>query len=198
LGGAFCISLVAAVGSPGTCFSPFLSSTHAMFTIPADLESRANEYITHYPADRKRSAVLPLLHLLQHHFRFISDEAIEWTASKLGLQKIDVLGVVSFYPGFRQSEPGRYHIRVCRTLSCSMAGSYELMESLCAEAGIDRSHTDHHHPIAVSGDGRFSIEFAECLACCGFGPVCMVEDDFYEKVAPTREGARELLQKYPG
>jgi NADH-quinone oxidoreductase subunit E len=77
-----------------------------------------------------------------------------------------------------------------------MAGSHELMESLCAAADIDRSHADHHHPIAVSPDGTFSIEFAECLASCGTGPVCMVEDDFYEKVDSTVEGARSLLNSY--
>ena len=161
--------------------------------IPADLESKIDEVITHYPVS-KRSAVLPVLHLLQHHFRFISDEAVSWTAAKLSLEPIQVLEVVTFYPGFRQSAPGKFHIRVCRTLSCAMAGSYELMDSLCQTAGIDRSHTDHHHPIAVSADGKYSIEFAECLASCGFGPVCMVEDDFHEKVEPAK--AAELLAKY--
>jgi len=76
-----------------------------------------------------------------------------------------------------------------------MAGSYELMDSLCKVAKIDRSHCDHHHPIAVSEDGKYSIEFAECLASCGFGPVCMVEDDFHEKIDPAK--ASELLAKYP-
>ncbi len=161
--------------------------------IPAELERKIDEVITHYPVS-KRSAVLPLLHLLQHHFRYINDEAVNWVAAKLGLESIQVLEVVTFYPGFRQSAPGRFHIRVCRTLSCAMTGSYELMDALCAAAKIDRSHTDHHHPIAVSEDGKYSIEFAECLASCGFGPVCMVEDDFYEKVDPAK--AAELLASY--
>lgn len=163
------------------------------FSVPAELEKEMDEVITHYPVS-KRSAVLPLLHLIQHHFHFISDEAVTWVAAKLGLEPIQVLEVVTFYPGFRQTAPGKYHIRVCRTLSCAMAGSYELMDSLCKAAKIDRSHADHHHPIAVSEDGKFSVEFAECLACCGFGPVCMVEDDFYEKVDPAKAG--ELLAKY--
>jgi NADH-quinone oxidoreductase subunit E len=161
--------------------------------IPAELESKIDEVITHYPVS-KRSAVLPLLHLMQHQFRFISDEIVNWVAAKLGLEPIQVLEVVTFYPGFRQTAPGKYHIRVCRTLSCAMAGSYELMESLCQAAKIDRSHVDHHHPIAVSEDGKYSIEFAECLASCGFGPVCMVEDDFFEKVEPAKAG--ELLARY--
>ena len=162
--------------------------------IPTELESKMDEVITHYPVS-KRSAVLPLLHLMQEHFRFISDEVVNWVAAKLSLEPIQVLEVVTFYPGFRQSAPGKYHIRVCRTLSCAMAGSYELMESLCKEANIDRSHCDHHHPIAVSADGKYSIEFAECLASCGFGPVCMVEDDFHEKIDPSKAG--KLLAQYP-
>ena len=161
--------------------------------IPAELEAEIDEVITHYP-ESKRSAVLPVLHLLQHHFRYLGEEAVEWTAAKLGLEPIHVLQVVTFYPGFRQEEPGKYHIRVCRTLSCAMAGSYELMESLCKEAGIDRSGVSHANPIAVSKDGTYSIEFAECLASCGTGPVCLVEDDFHEGVDP--DAASKLLAKY--
>lgn len=161
--------------------------------IPAELESKIDEAITHYPVS-KRSAVLPVLHLLQHHYGFINEEAVTWTAEKLELEPINVLEVVTFYPGFRQSAPGKYHIRVCRTLSCAMSGSYELMEKLCQEADIDRSSVTHHDPIAVSKDGKYSIEFAECLASCGFGPVCLVNDDFHEKVAP--EDAAKLLEQY--
>jgi NADH-quinone oxidoreductase subunit E len=162
-------------------------------TIPAELEAEIDERITHYPVS-KRSAVLPVLHALQHHFGYLSDEAVTWTATKLELQPINVLEVVTFYPGFRQKAPGKYHIRVCRTLSCAMAGCYDTMEKLCEAAGIDRSGVSHHAPIALSADGRFSIEFAECLASCGTGPVCMVNDDFHESVAPDK--VTELLSKY--
>ena len=159
--------------------------------IPTELEKEVDERITHYPVS-KRSAVLPVLHALQHHFGFIDEEAIEWTASKLELEPIKVLEVVTFYPGFRQSAPGKYHVRVCRTLSCAMAGSYELMESICEKTGIDSSGVTHHDPIAVSPDGKFSIEFAECLASCGTGPVCLVNDDFHEAVSDV-DG---LLKQY--
>ena len=161
--------------------------------LPPTLLEKIDEVITHYPVS-KRSAVMPVLTLLQEHFRWLSDDSVRWTAEKLGLPFIQVSEVVTFYPGFRQMEPGKYHIRICRTLSCAMAGSFELMDSVCAAAGIDRSHTSHHHPIAVSGDGKFSVEFAECLACCGFGPVCLVDDDFHEKVAPA--DAPALLARY--
>lgn len=162
------------------------------FQVPAEVEREVEERLTHYPV--KRSAVLPALHALQRHFRYLSEEAVVWVARKLELEPIQVLEVVSFYPGFRREAPGKYHIRICRTLSCAMAGSYELMDRVCEAAGIDRSGVSHHHPIAKSADGKFSIEFAECLASCGTGPVCMVEDDFHERVTPDQVG--ELLKKY--
>jgi NADH-quinone oxidoreductase subunit E len=173
--------------TPGTKFFP-------PFAVTPDLEAEADERISHYP-DSKRSATLPLLHIVQHRFGYISAPAIEWVANKLDLEPIKVLEVVTFYPGFRQSAPGKFHIRVCRTLSCAMGGSYELMERLCELTGIDRSKMDsHHHPIAVSPCGNFSVEFAECLASCGTAPVCMVNDDFHEGVPAER--AEELLAKY--
>lgn len=178
---------VASHETPGTKHFP-------PFQVTSDLEAEADERISHYPAS-KRSATLPLLHIVQHRFGYISAPAIEWVASKLDLQPIKVLEVVTFYPGFRQSAPGKFHIRVCRTLSCAMGGSYELMEKLCELTGIDRSSCDpHHHPIAVSPCGNYSVEFAECLASCGTAPVCMVNDDFHEAIAPDKAG--ELLSKY--
>jgi NADH-quinone oxidoreductase subunit E len=160
--------------------------------IPAELAARIDEVITHYPVS-KRSAVLPVLHLLQEHFRYISEEAVTFTADKLGLQPIQVLEVVTFYPGFRQEAPGKVHIRVCRTLACAMAGSYETMNKFCEVANIDRSHLSHHHPIAKSADGKFSIEFVECLASCGTAPVCLVEDDLHERV--TADKVADVLAK---
>lgn len=154
----------------------------APFAACPELDSEANSRITHYP-ESKRSAVLPLLHIVQHRFGFISTDAINWVAAKLELEPIKVLEVVTFYPGFRQYAPGKYHIRVCRTLSCALGGSAELMTDLCKEFGIDRASADsHHHPISVSPCGKYSVEFAECLASCGTAPVCLVNDEFYECV----------------
>ncbi len=159
--------------------------------VPADLEKEIDERITHYP-ESKRSAVLPLLHSVQEHFGYISEDAVEWVAEKLELEPIRVLEVVTFYPGFRQKQVGKHHIRVCRTLSCAMAGSAALMDEFCEKAKIDRSKVSHHDPIAVSEDGKYSIEFAECLAGCGTGPVCMINDDFHEQVGV--EKLEELLK----
>jgi len=188
--------------------------------IPADLLSKIDEAITHYPVS-KRSASLPLLHLWQEHFGFISDEAVSWIAQKLELQPINILELVTFYPMFRRVPAGTRHIRVCRTLSCKLAGSYELRDEIARAAGIDiqkweaeyngvehgdeeHSHaipTDsgshgvhnsgHGNPIAVSADGKYSVEFVECLASCGSAPVAMVDDYFKENV--RIEDAARLL-----
>jgi NADH-quinone oxidoreductase subunit F len=143
-----------------------------------------DEAIARYPADHRRSAAMPLLHLWQEHFGFISDEGARWIAAKLNLQLINILELVTFYPMFRQKPSGKTHIRVCRTLSCAMAGSYRLMENLCAATGIERPrHGDGmHNPISVSADGNCSIEFVECLASCGTAPVCMIGEELRENV----------------
>ena len=162
--------------------------------IPKKLDEKADDYISHYPEDQARSATLPLLHLLQEEYGFITEDSIAWVANKLNLEPINVLEVVTFYPGLRQSAPGKYHIRVCRTLSCAMAGCYETMDKFCELTGIDRSNVSHHNPIAVSEDGKFSIEFAECLASCGTGPVCLIGDDFHESVKVS--DVEELIKNY--
>ena len=174
--------------TPGTKHFPPFQATQ-------ELEDYAAMRLSHYPDDQKRSAVLMLIHKVQHLHGFIGPEAIEWIAGKLEIEPMKVVEVVTFYPGIRQSAPGKFHIRVCRTLSCAMAGSYELMDKLCELTGIDRSKADpHHEPISVSPDGTFSVEFAECLASCGTGPVCLVNDDFHEDVPAER--AQALLDSY--
>jgi len=154
--------------------------------IPPELTAQIDEAISHYPVS-KRSASLPLLHLFQEHFGYISEEAIVWIAEKLELQPIHILELVTFYPMFRRKPPGKNHIRVCKTLSCALAGAEELKTKLCAATGIacdghGGCHNGHGDPVAVSPDGQFSIESVECLASCGTGPVMMVNDDFYEAV----------------
>jgi NADH-quinone oxidoreductase subunit F len=155
-----------------------------------------DEAIGHYPANHKRSAAMPLLHLWQEHFGFISDEGVQWIATKLNLQPINILELVTFYPMFRQERAGKTHIRVCRTLSCAMAGSDRLMEEFCAATGIERRpHGDGmHDPISVSADGNYSIEFVECLASCGTAPVCMVNQELHENVQLDR--AADLLTNH--
>jgi NADH-quinone oxidoreductase subunit E len=159
------------------------------FSIPATLEAQIDELMTHYPPDKKRSASLMLLHALQEHFGWLSKEAIEWTAKKLGLQPINVYELVTFYPMFRQQPAGQYVIKVCRTLSCALGGSGKLHEHLCTKLGLDA----HAHGVQTTKDGKFSVELVECLASCGTAPVMLCNEEFYEGVSHAK--ADELLGK---
>ena len=134
--------------------------------------SRIDEVIPHYPT--KRSATLPLLHLIQEEVGYISNEAIEWVAAKLELQPINVYEVVTFYPMFRQQPIGRRHIKVCRTLSCALSGGYKTCAAFEQEFNT--------HLGEVSPDGEVTVEFVECLASCGTAPVVMIDDELHEKV----------------
>jgi NADH-quinone oxidoreductase subunit E len=157
----------------------------AGFTVPAALEIEIDELVTHYPV--KRSASLMVLHAIQEQFGWISQEAVEWTAKKLGLQPINIYELVTFYPMFRQQPMGRYQIKVCRTLSCALGGANELHEYFCGKLGLDA----HKHGPQTTTDGKFTVEFVECLASCGTAPVMMCNDDFYEGVSGKK--ADEIL-----
>ncbi len=150
------------------------------FAVPAVLEAEIDELITHYP--KKRSASLMLLHAIQEQFGYISRQAVEWIAAKLELQPINIYELVTFYPMFQREPVGKYHLRVCRTLSCALGGSYRLHGNLCAKLGLD---PDIHGPQTTS-DGKFTLEFVECLAGCGTAPVMMCNDAFYEGVSEKR------------
>src|SRR5215469_216653 len=161
--------------------------------VPAELERKMDAAIARYPHEHQRSAAMPLLHLWQEHFGFISDDAVIWITTKLGLEPINILELVTFYPMFRQEPAGKTHIRVCRTLSCAMAGGFKLMGNLRAKLGIPSSADGEEmpEPIAVSTDGNYSVEFVECLASCHTAPVCMVGEELHENVNP--ESAARLL-----
>ena len=157
------------------------------FAVPANLEAQLDELVAHYP--QKRSASLMFLHALQEHFGYISRDAVEWTARKLGLQPINVYELVTFYPMFRQEPLGKTHIKICRTLSCALAGSGELRTHFCTKLGLD----PHKHAPQTTPDGKFTVEFVECLADCGNAPVVLLNEDLLPKVTPAL--ADEIVAK---
>jgi NADH-quinone oxidoreductase subunit E len=156
------------------------------FDMPADVAAEIDEVITHYP--KKRSASLMLLHAVQEHFGYISRQAVEWIARKLELQPINIYELVTFYPMFHQRPTGAHHLRVCRTLSCALGGSYKLHAHLCKKLGLD----SHAHGAQTTEDGEYTVEFVECLASCGTAPVMMCNDKFYEGVSEAK--ADEILR----
>lgn len=159
------------------------------FAVPADLAAEIDELISHYP--RKRSASLMLLHAIQERFGYISQEATEWIAAKLELTPINIYELVTFYPMLRRKPPGKYQLRVCRTLSCALGGSYKVHEHFCRKLGLD---PEVHGP-QTTKDGRYTLEFVECLANCGTAPVMMCNDAFYEGVSVAK--ADEILGSLP-
>jgi NADH-quinone oxidoreductase subunit E len=144
---------------------------------------KIDEVITHYPV--KRSAALPLLHLVQEEQGYISAEAIEWIAAKLELQPINIYELVTFYPMFRQKPAGRRHIKVCRTLSCALVGGREVGEEFRRQFAGD--------PEGNASDAEVTVEFVECLASCGSGPVVMIDEELHERVDVAK--ARELCEQ---
>jgi NADH-quinone oxidoreductase subunit E len=148
-------------------------------TVPPALEARIDELIARYP--QKRSASLMILHAIQDQFGHLSREAIEWVARKLDLQPINIYELVTFYPMFRQAPAGRYQIKICRTLSCALGGARQLHRHFCERLGLDPCEAG----LQTTADGRFSIEFVECLASCGTAPVLMCNDAFHEGVSST-------------
>jgi len=155
------------------------------FAVPAALEAEVDELMTHYPV--KRAASLMVLHAIQEHYGWISQEAVEWTARKLELQPINIYEIVTFYPMFRAQPMGKYQIKVCRTLSCALGGAYALHQHYCEKLGLDA----HKHGPQTTKDGKFTVEFVECLASCGTAPVMMCNDDFHEAVSHKK--ADEIL-----
>ncbi|MCD8283274.1 MAG: NAD(P)H-dependent oxidoreductase subunit E [Opitutae bacterium] len=151
--------------------------------LKAETLEKAEKIVAKYP--QKRSATLPLLHLVQEELGYITDAAMKWIAARLEVEPINIYEVVTFYPMFRLNPIGKRHIKVCRTLSCALRGSYKTMEALEKEFACKRGET--------SADGNVTLEFVECLACCGTGPVVQVDHLLYEKVVP--ESVPELAKK---
>jgi NADH-quinone oxidoreductase subunit E len=137
--------------------------------LKAETLSKIDEVITHYPV--KRSATLPLLHLIQEDIGHLPADTSEWVAAKLELEPINVLEVITFYP---QKPIGRRHIKVCRTLSCALVGGYKTCATFEAEF---KTHLGE-----VSPDGEVTVDFVECLASCGTAPVVLIDDELHEKV----------------
>lgn len=154
------------------------------FEYTAENRARFDAMIQHYPPDRKRSAVLPALYLVQYQQGFVTATAMRYVAGLLGITPADVEDVVSFYTMFYTKPVGKFVLQVCRTLSCAVNGAERLTEELAAVLGIRPGETD---------PGRqFTLLEVECLGACDRAPVVMVNDTWHECVKP--EDARKLVE----
>ncbi len=138
--------------------------------------ARARQLIALYP--HKRSALIPVLHLLQEQEGYLTPDGIEDVAALFELTPAEVRGTASFYDMFHLEPVGRYLVAVCTNIACMLDGAYELLEHIEESLGV--------HPGGTTADGSFTLEDAECLALCGNAPCVTVNWRFFGNLTPER------------
>jgi NADH-quinone oxidoreductase subunit E len=144
--------------------------------------ARAEELVARYP--ERRSALLPILFLLQAEDGYVSPAGVAQVANLLGLTRAEVGAVATFYTMFRRRPVGKYLVSVCKTLSCQLRGAREISEALAERLGVPLGGTDQ--------SGMVTVEEVECLAACDGAPVVQVNTENYERL--TREEALHLVE----
>ena len=131
-----------------------------------------------YPEGFESSLVLPCLRRIQEERGWIADEDIQTLVEYLGVPRIQIEEVLSYYTQFRRSPIGRHHVEVCRNVSCSMRGAERLLGHICKRLGVEEGGT--------TPDGRFTVGTAECLGSCGTAPVVVVDNEYHEDMTPEK------------
>jgi len=158
-----------------------------------DVRNAAAEIVARYPAGQQRSALLPMLHLVQSEQGYVSPDGIAFCADFLGVTKAQVVAVVTFYTMFKRQPTGEYLVSVCTNTLCALMGGDEIYQSLSKTLGVGMNET--------TADGAITLEHAECLAACDYAPVVTVNYEFFdsqsvesaqELVAALRRGERQL------
>ena len=151
----------------------------------SDLRSRlgadATGIIGRYP--KPRSALMPLLHLVQAEQGYVSEEGITFCAERLGLEEAEVSAVASFYTMFKRQPVGQYHVGVCTNSLCAVMGGDAIFADLKEHLGVGNDETTQ--------DGKVSLEHLECNAACDYAPVMMVNWEFFDNMTPR--SARDLV-----
>jgi NADH-quinone oxidoreductase subunit E len=150
------------------------------------LERDAKEIIAKYP--KPRSALLPLLHLVQSVEGYISEAGIQFCADALGITPAQVTGVVTFYTQYKQHPVGDYHVGVCINSLCAIMGGDQIWRELSEYVGVGHDE--------ATEDGRVSLERIECNAACDYAPVMMVNWEFFDDMTPAK--AKQLVDDLRG
>jgi NADH-quinone oxidoreductase subunit E len=144
------------------------------------------EILSRYPANRKRSAVMPLLREVQNAEGYVSDARVAEIATIIESTPTEVKSVMSFYSTYSSSPTGKYHLQVCMTLSCALQGSDQMWDYLCETLDIGVGD--------VTPDGLFSVQKVECLGSCGTAPLMQVSDHGYYECL-TKKRLNALLEQ---
>lgn len=144
----------------------------------------AQKLMKRYPEGKHKSALIPILHLAQAEFDgWLSAEVMEYVASVMKIQSIEVFEVASFYSMFNLKPVGKCHLEICRTSSCWLMGAEDVVRHIEKRLGIKEGET--------TADGMFTIKTVECLGSCGTAPMMQVGADYYENL--TLEKVDQLL-----
>jgi len=156
----------------------------APVTFSPELITKFDEIVCRYPAGKQKSALLPILHLVQAEYGWVSAPAMDKVAEYLQIQDIEVYEVATFYSMYFMRPQGKYVLEVCRTGPCCLVGAEKIMDYIEQKLGVKEGE--------VTSDGLFSWRGVECLAACGFGPVLQIgpEYTFYENLT---EGSVDTL-----
>ena len=134
-----------------------------------------------FPAGFESSLVLPCLRRVQEDKGYVADSDIDALVGYLGVPRIQIEEVLSFYTQYRRQPIGRWHLQVCHNVSCSMRGAERVLEALSKKIGVEPGQT--------TADGRFTLSTVECLGSCGTAPVVMINEAYHESVsAETLDG----------
>lgn len=135
--------------------------------------ARMNELFSHYPDDKRKSALLPILHEVQDaHDNWLSIELMDKVAEIIGIKPIEVYEVASFYSMYNLKPIGKYMFEFCQTSPCCLNGVENLMDYTCGKLGIENGHT--------TPDGMFTVKGVECLGACGYAPMMQLGDFYHE------------------
>ena len=147
--------------------------------ITDSLMTRINELISHYPADKRKSALLPVLHEVQDaHDNWLSVELQDKVAEILHIKPIEVYEVASFYTMFNRRPVGKYMFEFCQTSPCCLNGVENLMDYTCEKLGVGAGEP--------TADGLFEVRGVECLGACGYAPMLQLGDFYQEHLTPEK------------
>jgi NADH-quinone oxidoreductase subunit E len=157
-----------------------MSQTKGVFSLSAPTREAIDHWLSKYPADRQRSAVLAALREVQHeHGGYLTTEVMDAVAEYLGLPPIAVYEVASFYSMFELKPVGRHSISVCTNISCMLCGSDVIAEHIERKLGIKTGES--------TADGKFFLKREEeCLAACVNAPMMQVDHVYYENLTPEK------------
>lgn len=141
-----------------------------------EAEARVDYYKNLYPSTK--SAVMPLLYIAQEELGWLTNDAITWVASRLDLPPAHVREVATFYTMYYKKPVGKYHIQLCRTLSCALCGARALSSHIQERLGIKAQE--------ITENGMWSFEEVECLGSCGTAPMVEINDVYFENLTAEK------------